>query len=547
MVASGDTPDRIVLRPASGPEAGSLTIPGDRPVSIGRAADCEICLMDDAVSRRHATIVRRAGIWFVVHQGARGVTSVNGVPLAPADPTALADGDILRLGPRAYRVDFGAAAGAASGVSTVDDARAPMQRVERASTLGRQTAADRRLRVLTDLMERLGETADEAAMAALTLDAAIAGSGYARAAVLRPAGGERPGGVEVVAALRARPDDREEFRFSRSLIESAAAGEAVTLSRADAGVASHSIAELGIHSALCAPIFLGRAVARFLYLDARGRETQVHADSAGFCEAVAKAYGLALAETKRLELERRQSELAAELQAAREVQQVIVPPAEGDLGFLAYAVEMRPGLFVAGDLFDAIRLDDGRVAVCMGDATGHGAASAMMMALAQSHLHAELRRDGDPAVAATAVNRYLSQRSAGGRFVSLWIGVFDRDGSVRYVDAGHGHWVVGGRAEPLRRVQSPSGIPVGIDADHVYRNSRLLLSPGDRLVVYSDGLVEQRSQRGEPFGQARLVAAIGAGLPARSTVDAVFAAVAAFAGTKALDDDATLAIVERRG
>jgi sigma-B regulation protein RsbU (phosphoserine phosphatase) len=547
MVVSGDTPDRIVLRPAAGPEADALAIPGDRPVSIGRAADCDICLMDDAISRRHATIMRRAGIWFVIHRGTRGITSVNGVHLAPADPTALANGDILRLGPRAFRVDFGDSGGEDTAVSTVDDARAPMQRVERASTLGRQTAADRRLRILTDLMERLGEIADEDAMASLTLEAAMAGSGYARSAVLRPAAGDRPGGVEVVATQRARPDDRDEFRFSRSLIESAAGGEAVTLSRADAGVASHSIAELGIHSALCAPIFLGRAVARYLYLDARGQETRVHADSAGFCEAVAKAYGLALAETKRLELERRQAELAAELQAAREVQQLLVPPAEGDLGFLAYAVEMRPGLFVAGDLFDVIRLDDGRVAVCMGDATGHGAASAMMMALTQSHLHAELRRDGDPAAAVSAVNRYMSQRSAGGRFVSLWIGVFDRDGSVRYVDAGHGHWLVGGRAEPLRRVQSASGIPVGIDADHPYQNSRVLLSPGDRLVVYSDGLVEQRDQHGHPFGNERLLAAIGAGLPARPTVDAVFAALAAFAGASTLDDDATLAVVEVRG
>src|SRR5262249_8051967 len=157
-----------------------------------------------------------------------------------------------------------------------------------------------------------------------------------------------------------------------------------------------------------------------------------------------------------------------------------------------------------------IRLDDGRVAVCMGDATGHGAASAMMMAMTQSHLHAELRRDADPAAAVSTVNRYMSERSAGGRVGSLWVGGVGAEGGGRDVGAGgagQGQWVGGGRGEPVRKVQSEeprgTGIPVGIDASHEYRTSRLQLTPGDRLVVYSDGLVEQRDARGEQFGAER--------------------------------------------
>lgn len=539
-------PENISLRALAGPDSARFDVPGDRPVTIGRAADCDICLLDDAVSRRHATLLRRAGMWFVVHQGSRGVTAVNGVQLTASDPTALADGDMLKIGPHTFRVVFGGEGSPSSiSVPTIDDKAATMQRVERASTAGRLSSADRRLRLLTDCIERLGDATDEAALATTVLDAALAGSGYARGAILRNAPGGRD--VEIVASARARAGDREEFRFSRSLIESAENGEAVVLTGGGADrVSSHSIAELGIHSALCAPVFLGRSVAAFLYLDARGQETQVLADAAAFCEAVAKAYGLTLAETKRLELERRQSELAAELLAAREVQQLIVPASDGDLGFLAYAVEVRPGLFVAGDLFDVINISPGRVAICMGDAAGHGAASAMMMAMTQSHLYAELRRDADPAAAVQAVNRYMSGRSAAGRFVSLWVGVFEADGTVRYVDAGHGHWLVGAAGQPVRKVQSATGIPVGIDAEYAYEACRLQLAPGDRVVVYSDGLIEQRDAHSEQFGVDRFIETIGTA-PARASVDAAFAAVTAFAGTTSLDDDATMAVIEFRG
>src|SRR5262249_4009123 len=203
--------------------------------------------------------------------------------------------------------------------------------------------------------------------------------------------------------------------------------------------ASYSIAELGIHSALCAPVPIGDDVIAYVYLDARGSESSVRADAAGFCEAIARAYGLALANLKRTELERRQVQLAAELAAAREVQSTMLPPKEADLGVIRYGVEVRPGLFVAGDLFDVIGLPGGRVAVCLGDVAGHGVGSALLMAMTQSHLHAELRRSEDPAEALSGVNRYLCERVGGGWFVSLWVGIFGPGGSLHCVDAGHGH------------------------------------------------------------------------------------------------------------
>jgi sigma-B regulation protein RsbU (phosphoserine phosphatase) len=308
-----------------------------------------------------------------------------------------------------------------------------------------------------------------------------------------------------------------------------------------------------IHSALCAPVFLGDAVEGYLYLDARGQESSVRADAAGYCEAVARAYGLAVANVKRADLERRQHTIHEQLHAAREAQQFFLPPVEADLGILSYAMEMRPGLFVAGDLFDVVPLGDGRVAVCLGDVSGHGVASSLLMAATQSQLHAQILATGDPAAAAAAVNRYVTARSGGGRFVSLWIGIFEPGGVLRYVDAGHGHWF---HASPPphgtpARVPSARGIPLGINAEYQYQAATLKLEPGARIFLFSDGILEQRNPAGEEFGAERLGQVIGAGGTPMEDVRMAFAATVSFAGTASLVDDATLASImfhgDRRG
>jgi len=132
-----------------------------------------------------------------------------------------------------------------------------------------------------------------------------------------------------------------------------------------------SIAELEIHSALCVPVGLGGSVTGYLYLDARGRESQVRSDAASFCESLAIAYGLSVANIQRAELSSRQAEMHAELTAAREVQQLSCAD-RGVVGCISYAARSLPGSFVAGDLFDVVDVAGEGVAMCLGDVSGMG-------------------------------------------------------------------------------------------------------------------------------------------------------------------------------
>jgi len=528
----------LTLSALGGPAIGPFTLVPTGVATVGRLLESTICLINDRVSRRHAVVLHKRSGWFVIDQGSKEGTFVNGVASPKDHPTPVGPGDILRIGPWSFRLSLGEVPPSEHALGTIDDrATARVQRP--AESPG--NVASRRLGLLTDCIARLDRQRDEASIARAVLDSAIQACGYARGAVLRRV--ESDGDVVVVSST-GMVVTADRLPFSRSLIAAASEGSVAAMSRGtDLGNQAHSIADLGIHSAICAPIFVADAVTAYLYLDARGDEPSLRPDSAAFCEALARAAGLALANIKRAELDTRERELAGELAAAREAQQFILPPSHGTVGCIKYAMKMSPGLFVAGDLFDVVPLTGERIAVVMGDVSGHGAASAMLMASAQAHLHALLTATGDVALAVDSLNRYLALRDTGGRFASLWLGVFERGGRLSAVDAGHGHWLIRRADGTPRQIIGPKSIPVGIDADALYEPCTVTLSPGERVILYSDGAVEERNGHGEFFGLQRLVAALAATTSTNDDVAAVFEAIRHFTGVTTLDDDVTIASI----
>lgn len=542
-----DAPTPLSLTPLAGPPTQVFALQGDAPATIGRLATCEVVLLDDSVSRRHATLLRRESDWFVIDEGSAGGTFLNGLRIAPTAPVPVSGGDLLRIGPWTFRITTGG--GSARSASTIDDSGSASVRVRSAGSAAADPAAEHRLKVLSDCITRLNSAADEPAATRIALASALKGSGFARAALLRRI--DRAGSaseVELVDSARADPADQRAFEFSRTLIERAGGGVPVVLTSAQTPVASYgqSIADLDIHSAMCVPLSLGGAVWSYFYLDARGREARVRPDAASFCESLAIAYSLSVASLRRAELERRQAELHAELTAAREVQELGMPPERGSVGCMTYAVRSIPGSFVAGDFFDVTEVPGvGGVAACLGDVAGHGVGSAILMAAAQAYLSAELARlapGRGPADVVTALNRHLCRRPLGGRFVSLWAGVLRPDGTLAYIDAGHGHWVhLAADGSVVERAGLASGIPIGIDADAPYTESTMTLRPGERVLLYSDGIIEQPGSGGDEFGTARLVQAVAGAGSAADDVARLLGALTAYVGAPVLRDDATAA------
>ncbi|MBL8746510.1 MAG: FHA domain-containing protein, partial [Phycisphaerae bacterium] len=408
------------LHRVAGPDVPPIVIVPGGASRIGRAIDCDIVLTDPTISRQHCTIGAHGDRWFITDHGSRAGTLVNALPVPPNQPAPIEPGDLVSLGPWLFRVNLGADAPPA--LNTIDDALGPATYVETINESQLGGMAQQRLSALLDYAGELNKAASEIELAQVLLRCAVAGSGLTRAAVVRPL--NAGDSVEVIARLDAmgRPDST--FGISRSLVREAAAGRTSRLTSRMAGDIAVSIADMGIHSALAVPILVDQAVVAVVYLDARGGESRVRTDAVDFCVALARLGGLAFANLKRDQLEARRRELEAELSAAREAQELIIPISGSKCG-VNYRIAMHPGSFVAGDLFDVIELPGRRLAVCIGDVTGHGVGAGILMAAAQSHLNAALRYTGDPAKAVAAASTYLSQHAAANRFVSLWVGVFD--------------------------------------------------------------------------------------------------------------------------
>lgn len=537
--------------------------PGNAPIAlahkpggllVGRHESCDVRLAGDNVSRTHARLSFDGRRWRAADLKSRWGTFVNGMRLAPDRETPLGEGDLLRITPWTFR--FAGSMSSKSGL--LDSAMQPVDDSPEAARLvttlgsGRlPTLGDEMLALLLESAAGIHAAGDEKSLAELVLDKACQGSGLPNAALLKPA--STGGRFEVVASRRA--SGTGPIAYSRSLLSAAADGELAELSTARQPIdVSQSIVSMGVRSALCVPIMLGQTTAAYLYLDSRGEENASHLlplrpNAAPFCLGLARMAGLALANLKRVEMERRSAAMDAELAAAAAAQQWILPRRVGSARRFSWTGESRPGAHLAGDFYDLIPLPDGRLAAAIGDVSGHGVAASVLMTAAAGFLHAALQESGDPGAALTRLNAFICPRRPTDKFVTMWVGVFDPDrGTLRYVDAGHGYVLVGPDEGGLDRLDRGGQFPVGIEEDCRYESIEIPLAAAGRALLISDGIVEQFSgesdagSRAKPFGLDGLEQVIGQSAGG-DLVAQLFDAVTQHAGRQSLSDDATAVLV----
>ncbi|TVQ54884.1 MAG: FHA domain-containing protein [Phycisphaerales bacterium] len=534
--------DQLVLEPVSGPSFAATTVEPDAPMILGRGSEADIILFDETVSRRHAMISRRRQTWLLSDLGSRHGTFLNGVTLTANTPTVIANGDLIGIHPWVLKVRIGSQS--AEFTHTVDDTYSQTCLIERVTPDQTAALAQQRLDLLIDCAAAINSATDEQQLGEAVLDSALAGSGFERAALLRQHGSENE--IELLTARNSdQKDAREGFVFSRSLLRVASQGELARLTDRNVGADyGMSVVEKGVTAALCSPILLGPSIAAYLYLDAVSAGKRVADDAATFCQVIARLCGLAYANLKRQDLERRTRLLESEMNAARNAQLMILPKPHGAVGPIEYAVEVRPGRFVAGDLFDVIPLDADRTAVFLGDVAGHGVGAGVIMAAAQAHLQADLKHGGQPAEVVSSLNRYLTHHTAPTSFLSLWLGIFDRaQGTVQFLDAGHGYWMIHAGGDDQPRRYELGEIPVGIDPDIEYQTETLAFGPDERLLVFSDGVVEQTLPDGSRIGLQRVLDLFRGSIDCHDEVRTVFNLIEQLSGRTSFDDDTTVASI----
>jgi sigma-B regulation protein RsbU (phosphoserine phosphatase) len=311
---------------------------------------------------------------------------------------------------------------------------------------------------------------------------------------------------------------------------------------------------MNVDAAICVPLMLGSTVAAYLYLDSRGGShapRTLRPNASGFCLALAKIAGLALANLKRLDMERRGAQVEAEMTAAMAAQRWILPRGIVRAGPFTCSGTSRPGEYVGGDFFDAMVLADGRLVVALGDVSGHGVAASVLMTATQGFFHAAITLHGDLARAVKDLNAFLHPRRPESIFVTLWVGLFDpKNMTVSYVDGGHGYALLASPDQTFQSLSEGDAMPIGIMPDSIYSVATKALPVRGRALVISDGLVEQtESDRGpdqprEQFQMSRVQSALAATKAEEDAVAKLFEAVYEFAGTQTLSDDATAVLVK---
>ena len=257
---------------------------------------------------------------------------------------------------------------------------------------------------------------------------------------------------------------------------------------------------------------------------------------------------------ERAELERLAEELRRqkELTLATSIQSAALPSEFPPFPSIADCVDiyaqMRAAKEVGGDFYDFYFVSEHRLAFVVADVSGKGVPGAMFMMRAKTTLNDLLSRDGSLGEAVAAVNARLAEGNDANMFVTAWIGVLDLEtGSLEYVNCGHNPPLIryaDGRLEWLRH---SSGLALAALDGVAYEPHTLVLRPGDRLFLYTDGIVEAQSH-GEFFGEDRLAAAIDVDIPdAKSACHVVSLAVDAFAAGEQQADDITMLAVGFNG
>ncbi|NWG13369.1 MAG: serine/threonine-protein phosphatase [Acidobacteria bacterium] len=241
-------------------------------------------------------------------------------------------------------------------------------------------------------------------------------------------------------------------------------------------------------------------------------------------------------------------DLKGDLEIAREIQFGLVPSSPLDRGSFEINAFMRPANTVGGDYYDLIDLDENRLAVVVGDVSGKGMPAALLMALLQASLRTLITAGFRGAELIGRLNEYLCLSIPPNSMVTLFYGELDSsDGTLHYVNAGHNAPFLIRSDGSINRLAATStllGFMYGLGFD----SETACVAPGDRVLLFTDGVTEAFNGAGEEYGEERLSQYLARNRQSkdggliRSLVDDVLA----FCGPARPLDDMTIMTVERR-
>ena len=239
------------------------------------------------------------------------------------------------------------------------------------------------------------------------------------------------------------------------------------------------------------------------------------------------------------------------LDLAMEVQQSLLPRSDPTIEGLDIAGKSIYCDETGGDYYDFLyrgKHGQRKIGVLVGDVSEHGIPAALLMTTARASLRQRSSMSGSIARIVSAVNRQLSHDvEETGRFMTLFYGEIDTENkSLRWVNAGHDPGIIYDSSSDTFEELGGRGLPLGVFEDSQYRESHREITPGQIIVIGTDGVWEARNPTGEMFGKSRLKEIIRAHAtePAKQILDAVIRESEQFRNPLSIEDDFTLVVVK---
>ena len=267
--------------------------------------------------------------------------------------------------------------------------------------------------------------------------------------------------------------------------------------------------------------------------------------------SLAVHYAAAVKERQILALEKER--IDAELALAVRIQESSLPkefpPFPDRKEFDIYA-SMLPAKEVGGDLYDFFMIDEDHLVMVIADVSGKGVPAALFMMVASALLHHAAMQEKDPAKTLEVVNDQICLRNPEGMFVTVWLGVLEiSTGRLTAANAGHEYPAIKNPDGRFELFIDKHGFVVGGMEEIRYRKYEVLLDPGAKLFVYTDGVVEATNSSDELYGKDRMIEALQTredGTP-EEILDTVRRSVMEFTGEAPQFDDLTMLCLHYKG
>ena len=239
--------------------------------------------------------------------------------------------------------------------------------------------------------------------------------------------------------------------------------------------------------------------------------------------------------------------ISSEMNMASQLQRSMLPNNLGNIKGVRLAAQYIPCESIGGDLYDLIEIDEDNVAVLILDVMGHGVPSALVTALAKFAFSRNIKKGRRPKEVMTRVNREIRDTLTSEFYLTAFLGILDKSKKeFVYTRAGHPLPMLVRKNATAVELLTSAGMPIALIEDINFDEQKVALASGDKIFMYTDGIVESQNTQKQIFGKVRLETALlqNRDKPLNEILAAVESEQKAFSGPQPRNDDITMMLIE---